>query len=151
MPCCGGVWGARTRSRALARNLSVDWARALTGSKNIERRRSASPYWDDRQDDDLAMMHGDTKHTSWKRDSGEGAGGSELSRHEGAGDVELSIHDEDHFHSGSEEDEDLSQFEDQTFEAESFVSTECPSIRLHYTHTHTHRHHERASACPLDV
>ena len=82
------------------------------------------------------MMHGDMKHTLWKRDSGEGAGGSELCMHEGSGDGELAMHDEDHSCRGSE-DEDLSQFEDQTFEAESFVSTECPSIRSHYAHTHT--------------
>jgi hypothetical protein len=52
----------------------------------------------------------------------------ELSMHECAGGGELSMHDEDGPGRGSE-DEDLSQFEDQTFETESFVSTECPSIR----------------------
>ena len=56
----------------------------MTGSKDFERRRSAAPYWDDKQDDDLAMMHGDMQHASCKRDSGESAGGGELSMHDGA-------------------------------------------------------------------
>ena len=114
----------------------VDWARALTGSKDLENRNSASPYWDDNHDDDdQAMMRGDIKRSSWKRDSGGSAGGCKL----GAGlggesGGELSTHD--HPGRGSV-DGDLSEFEDEEFEAQSFVSTECPSIRSHYARTGT--------------
>ena len=95
--------------------------RASTGATHFERRSLASQHWGDRDDEGLSTMHGDVKHSAWKPDTGEEASGGEWSS-------------PNHPHRVSVHGGDFSQFEAESFEAESeaesFASTECPSIRL---------------------